>query len=115
MELTTNTHRIERSTPIYNQRRYSKPWIAIVDFGKNPSGEFKWGDWVGDHYNGSEGLLVINAQPNNIIATGQKDFRQPKNSAPDWYYVDSVGNLMMLDGKADAYKYYQSTHPSKQS
>jgi len=110
METSNNTHRIEVKTSTYNQRRYSKPWIAKVDFSNNPSGNYNWGDWIGDHYNGSDGLLVITAKENDIIATGQKDFRQPKNSAPDWWYVDSVGNILALDSKADAYRYYQNTH-----
>ena len=105
-----NTHCIEIKTSSYNQRRYSKPWIALVDFKKTPSGEYKWGDWVGDHRIGSEGILVIMANVNDIIAVGQKDFRQPKNSAPNYYYIDSIGNYMALDSKADAYKHYQSTH-----
>jgi len=50
------------------------------------------------------------ANVNDIIAVGQKDFRQPKNSAPNYYYIDSIGNYMALDSKADAYKHYQSTH-----
>ena len=96
--------KVERATSSYNQRRYSKPWIAKVDFSKNPNGDFTWGDWVGDHHNGSEGLLVIEANPGDIIATGQKDFRQPKNSAPNWWIVAPNGQLIICDGKAQAYK-----------
>lgn len=101
---------IEQTTSSYNERRYSKPWIARVDFSQNPNGDFKWGNWVGDHSNGTEGILMIEASENDIVATGQKDFRKPKNSAPEWYFVDSVGNLMTLDSKADAYRYYQTSH-----
>ena len=97
--------RIERATSSYNQRRYSKPWIAKVDFSKNPNGDFSWGNWVGDHYNGSDGLLVIDANPGDIIATGQKDFRQPKNSAPDWWIIAPNGQLIYIEeGKSGAYK-----------
>ena len=99
--------KIERKTSSYNQRRYSRPWIARVDFSKNPNGDFVWGDWVGDHSNGSDGMLVIEANPGDIIAKGQKDFRQPKNSAPDWYRVDETGTLTALEGKADAYRVSQ--------
>jgi hypothetical protein len=98
------SHKISRDTGSYNQRRYSKPWIARVDFGKNPNGDFTFGDWVGDHYNGSSGLLVIEANTGDIIATGQKDFRQPKNSTPDWYVVDENGKLCPLEGRKEAYQ-----------
>lgn len=110
MTATINKIHIEKHTSMYNHRRYSKPWIAVVDFSQNPQGQFGWGDWVGDHYNGSDGLLVVAASINDIVATGQKDFRQPKNSAPDWWYVGEDGKLHILDSKADAYKYYQDTH-----
>jgi hypothetical protein len=97
-------HKIQRDTPAYNQRRYSRPWIARVDFASNPNGEYHWGEWVGDHRNGSEGTLVIDAETGDIIATGQKDFRQPRNSSPDWWVVSSDGKLCSLEGKQAAYK-----------
>ena len=96
---------IERRTGSYNVRRYSKPWIAKVDFGRNPNGEFLWGNWVGQA--GEEGILIIAAEPGDIIARGQKDFRKPKNSAPDWYQVDDAGTLIALDSKAEAYKKFK--------
>lgn len=95
--------KIEINTQPYNQRRYSKPWVAVVDFSTNNNGEFKWGSWVGDHRNGSEGLLVITANDGDIIALGQKDFRQPKNSSPTYYQVQN-GQLVKLSGKSEAYK-----------
>ncbi len=97
------TTKIEIKTVSYNQRRYSKPWIATVDFSQNPKGEYRWGDWVGDHSNGSAGLLVINADEGDIIAQGQKDFRQPRNSAPTYYQVRE-GQLVELPNKAEAYQ-----------
>jgi hypothetical protein len=97
------TTKIEIKTGSYNQRRYSKPWIAIVDFSIDPRGEFKWGTWVGDHSTGSEGLLVIDANEGDIIAMGQKDFRQPRNSAPTYYQVRD-GKLVELASRAEAYK-----------
>lgn len=94
---------IEIKTHSYNQRRYSKPWIAIVDFTQTPKGEFKWGNWVGDHNNGSAGLLVIDANDGDIIASGQKDFRQPRNSTPAYFQVRD-GKLVDISGKAEAYQ-----------
>jgi len=95
--------KIEIKTTSYNQLRYSKPWIAVVDFSQTPKGDYKWGDWVGDHKKGSAGLLVIDANDGDIIAQGQKDFRQPKNSAPIYYQVRN-GELVELSGKAEAYQ-----------
>jgi len=95
-------------TSSYNHRRFSKPWIAKVDFS-TAKGDFSFGDWTGDHYNGGEGVLGINANPGDIIAQGQKDFRQPKNSAPDFYIVGADGKLEDLGDKGAAYKHYLET------
>lgn len=97
------TTQITINTGSYNQRRYSKPWIARVTFDAAGKAEFAWGEWIGDHRTGSEGTLVIEASEGDIIARGQKDFRQPKNSAPRYYQVRN-GELAELAGKAEAYK-----------
>ena len=95
--------KIEIETTSYNEHRYSKPWIARVDFSKNPNGEFIWGNWVGDARNGSEGVLVIEAAEGDIVAHGQKDFRKPRNSTPTYCQVRD-GALVELSGKAEAYR-----------
>lgn len=99
MEITVDTN-------IYNQRRYGRPWIAKVDFSKSTKGDFSWGDWTGDHYNGGAGILSISANPGDIIAEGQKDFRKPQNSAPDYSVVAADGELEYIGDKGAAYKYY---------
>jgi len=96
---------ITRETGSYNQRRMGRPWIAIVDFSASARGEFRWGDWTGDHYNGGEGVLSIDAAPGDIIAVGQKDNRQPRNSAPYFYAVTPAGKLDPIGDKGDAYKF----------
>ena len=93
-------------TGSYNQRRFSRPWCARVDFAVSAKGDFSWGDWTGDHYNGGEGVLSISANPGDIIAKGQKDHRQPKNSAPDFCAVMPDGRLDPLGDKGAAYKYF---------
>jgi len=99
------TMRIEIDTPSYNERRYGKPWIATVDFSASAKGEFSFGDWVGQP--GDEGVLtLVNVQVGDVIARGQKDTRQPRNSAPDFYVVDADGDLRAVS-KADAYKHWQ--------
>ena len=98
---------ITRETSSYNERRYGRPWIAKVDFSQNGGRpDYKWGDWAGDHYNGGEGVLSIDADPGDIIAIGQKDNRKPKNSAPDFYVVTTDGDLSHIGDKGEAYKYY---------
>ena len=97
---------IRIETNSYNQRRYGKPWIAKVDFSQSAKGDFSWGDWTGDHYNGGEGVLTISANPGDIIAKGQKDHRQPKKSAPEFHIVDAAGGTSLLGDRGDAYKYY---------
>lgn len=97
---------IRIETAGYNERRYGRPWIAKVDFSQSTKGDFSWGDWAGDHYNGGEGVLTINATPGDIIARGQKDARTPRNSAPVFYAVMPDGSLDRLGDKGAAYKYY---------
>lgn len=96
------------ATSSYNQRRMGNPWIAKVDFS-TPKPGFDWGDWTGDQYNGGEGILSITANPGDIIATGQKDNRQPRNSAPDFFEVMATGELEELGDKGMAYKHYLAT------
>ena len=104
----TKTMKLEIETQAYNERRYGKPWIATVDFSTGAKGEFAWGEWVGDPRNGSSGILLIDASPGDIIARGQKDHRQMRNSAPDWYQVAEDGTLTALPGPADAYRAWRT-------
>lgn len=93
-------------TNCYNQRRYGKPWVARVDFTQSTKGDFSWGDWTGDHYNGGAGVLTISVNPGDIVAEGQKDTRQPRKSAPDFSVVGADGDLEYLGDKGAAYKYF---------
>ena len=93
-------------TETYNARRYGKPWIACIDFSANPKGEYEWGMWTGDHYNGSEGILTLTAEINDIVARGQKDYRNSKYSAPKFFVVTSDGNLTKIGDRGKAYKHY---------
>lgn len=98
--------KIEINTNSYNQRRYSRPWIATVKFDAAGKAEFSWGNWIGDHENGSAGLLTIDAEEGDIIARGQKDFRQPKNSTPKYGQIVD-GKIIWLASKAEAYTAYK--------
>lgn len=88
------------NTSSYNDRRYGRPWIARVDFTTDPKGEFVWGVWLGQP--GEPGELIVEASPGDVVAKGQKDLRKPRNSAPDWYIVDTDGNLVRCGTKIDA-------------
>ena len=96
---------ITRETASYNQRRYGQPWIARVRFAASTKGDFTWGDWTGDKYNGGEGVLVLNAEIGHIVAIGQKDNRNQKNSAPT-FYVTKKDGLEEIGDKGAAYKYF---------
>jgi hypothetical protein len=97
------TMEITKATDSYNERRYGKPWIAVVDYSSSRKGEFKFGDWQGRP--GQSGELYITCEPGDIIAVGQKDFRKPRNSAPEYHQVNGVGELNYISNNpVDAYK-----------
>jgi hypothetical protein len=108
MEIIVETHS-------YNQRRFSKPWIALVDFSKSPKALFLFGDWSGEHRKGGEGVLTLIADLGDIIATGQKDHRNERNSAPVFFIVCEKGDLDLIGDRGDAYKYYLSTRSQEKS
>lgn len=93
------------TTTSYNQRRYGRPWIARVDFSGNAE-SFDFGRSIGQH--GEPHTLEINVNPGDIVARGQKDHRQPRNSAPDWFVVNSDGTLTPLASKSAAYNVFRS-------
>ena len=102
--------KITYATESYNERRMGPPWIAKVDFS-TATAEFAFGDWAGDSRNGGAGTLVIEAEAGDLIAIGQKDNRQPRNSAPTFYVVDSVCGLEKIGDKGAAYKFYLEQAP----
>ena len=50
--------------------------------------------------------LVIVAEENDIIAIGQKDFRNPKQSTMDFYVATKEEELKPIGNKAEAYKFF---------
>lgn len=78
----------------YNQRRYSRPWIARIKawpVGKSPVLEFGF-------YNGNAdgGFTECEANPGDVIKAGQKDYRQPKNTENDFYLVAADGGVTKI-------------------
>ena len=67
-------------TEFYNEKRYGKPYIAICDEKLNV---LSWGTWLGTPGNAGELTLNLSEKP-TIVMQGQKDFRVPRNSAPEY-------------------------------
>lgn len=86
--------RVAQSWSSYNQRRYSRPWIAkITSWPVGGRPEMAWGRYIGDDGGGE---VEIEAQEGDIIRTGQKDGRGGKTSA-NWYIVGADGELILTD------------------
>ena len=74
----------------YNQRRYSRPWIARVSsWPVAGKAELEWGRYEGDDDGGE---VVIQAAEGDIIRHGQRDNRGG-NTSKDWYIVTASGEL----------------------
>lgn len=103
--------KLQIETSVYNERRYGKPWIAIVDFSSNKKGDFNFGDWIGEQ--GFAGELELDINPGDIVARGQKDNRKPANSTPK-YFIVLENNELKDVSKIEAYKHSQNNlAPSK--
>lgn len=100
------TYKIERKTTEYDSHRYSRPWIARVDFSKSPHGVYIWGDWIGEDSRsgvGKPGVLTIQAHVGDVIAVGQKDYHG-KVPCSDYGLVQPDGNVKWCDDKGEAYR-----------
>lgn len=96
------TIKIEIKTDSYNERRFGRPWIAKVDFSNDKKGEMFFGDWIGQH--GDEGILELEANAGDIIATGQKDYRGKSDL---FYYVLKEDGTLESMTKAAAYQWFK--------
>lgn len=93
-------------TESYNARRCGRPWIARVDFAAKSTGEFIWGEYLGDDRGGE---LTIECSDGDIIAQGQKDNRQPRNSKPDFYMaIDGHRYGKLITTAADARRWWKA-------
>lgn len=79
-------------TGSYNDRRYGRPWIARLDFSKNPGKpEYVFGDWLGSP--GRSGELGIDVEAGDVIATGQKDHRKGRGGPNNIGVVQPDGTV----------------------
>lgn len=97
--------KLEVKTSAYNPRRYGKPWIARVTFTTDARPQYEWGIWLGRP--GEDGLLVLECQPGDIVAIGQKDNRGG-NTSNNWYEVLTDGARRALPDRAEAYHFWAS-------
>lgn len=74
----------------YNQRRYSRPWIARVSaWPVGGRAELAWGTYLGDD---TGGTVEIEASEGDVIRYGQKDNRGNGGSA-NWAIVQADGSF----------------------
>ena len=128
---------IQVPTVKFNPNELGRPWIAIVDFSKEDYREqYAWGRWTGNFRIGSAGILTVNAEPGNIIATGQKEkveqnyrtgrrrhyqggvaYYEPSRliepKTPDFFVVLVNGHKRSLGKRADAFTYYLNEQEGK--
>ena len=92
--------KIQIETSVYNERRYSKPWIAKIEFDSSGQAKYLWGNFIGNP--GDEGLLVLdNIEIGDIFAKGQKDLRRNKTSN-DFFIFKDENNFEQVS-KAEAF------------
>ncbi len=77
------------TTESYNDRRYGKPWMAIV--GKSMTKEFQFIDWNGRP--GNAGEFCFDAEPGTILAYGQKDIRKGRGGVDGYQICMPEGTL----------------------
>lgn len=81
---TNMEHTIIFKNDVYNERRYSRPWMAKISVSEmKPQYSFD-GQFLGEH--GRAGETMMKAETGSIIAIGQKDNRRG-NSINRWYKV----------------------------
>lgn len=92
----------------YNERRYSRPWGAILTFDAKGKPQYKFvGIYLGSDRGGE---LVINAKPGDLIAYGQRD-RRGGNTENHWAIVakdETAEEPYTILDRPEAFKYFLS-------
>jgi hypothetical protein len=88
----------------YNDRRYSRPWIAkVTAWPVGGRATLAWGTYLGDDGGGE---AEIAANPGDVIRYGQKDVRKPSGSTAQWAIVNTTGEPIDCT-EAEAAKAYR--------
>jgi hypothetical protein len=85
-------------TSSYNDRRYGKPWMAIV--ADSLTRNFDWLDWSGRP--GAQGRFVFDAAPGTLLAYGQKDLRKIKGGVGGYEICMPDGELPIISDASAA-------------
>lgn len=107
MNIQTTKTGITVETSPYNSRRYGKPWCAVIAFTSPSKSHFNFGEWSGA--DGESGDLYLNCKRTDVLAMGQKDYRNPKNSVPEFYVYNETANEWVSVSRGEAYKYFNGT------
>ena len=76
-------------TPSYNEKRYGKPWLAIVTTSLTK--DFEFIDWSGRW--GCAGEFAFAAEPGAMLAYGQKDLRKNRGGVDGYQICMPDGSL----------------------
>ena len=82
---------IERTEP-YNDRRYGKPWKAIIT--SSITKDFTFLVWEGR--SGCTGEFSFDAEPGTLLAYGQKDMRKSRGGVEGYQICLSDGMLACI-------------------
>lgn len=83
-------------TEAYNDRRYSKPWMAIVSDSLTRGFDFL--TWDGQP--GHSGQFYFRAEPGTLLAHGQKDLRKQRGGIDGYQICMPDGSLAACDSHA---------------
>lgn len=80
--------RITKSFGCYNEKRFSKPWLArVIDWPVGRPPELRFGHYLGTSAGGESEIL---AQDGDVVRWGQKDNRG-NHTVARWGIVESNG------------------------
>jgi hypothetical protein len=81
--------RYTETTPSYNDRRYGRPWMAVV--GTSLSKDFEFLQWDGQP--GCAGAFTFDAVPGTLLAYGQRDTRKGRGGVDGYQLAMPDGSL----------------------
>ena len=84
---------IKKEIDCYNERRYGRPWAAIVTFAGIKTHYNFTGNYIHNDSVGSSGEVQIMAKKDDIIAFGQKDNRGNNNKKDFFVVKNDKGDL----------------------